>query len=105
MITRGIVEKIIDQYSVKVRIPILDKVGASDAATPTDELNTAVICTGDFYVCRTYSVSNFYFVAVGYGPAYFCLIQFKHVIPGNLYIDSCLVAVAGNSLQWSGSFF
>ena len=44
MITRGIVEKIIDQYSVKVRIPILDKVGASDAATPTDELNTAVMC-------------------------------------------------------------
>ena len=45
MITRGIVEKIIDQYSVKVRLTLMDKSGASEYATPTSELNTAVICT------------------------------------------------------------
>ena len=45
MITRGIVEKSIDKYRVKIRIPSLDRVSTSSVHTSTDNLNTAVFAT------------------------------------------------------------
>lgn len=45
MITRGIIEKSIDQYHVKVRIPSVDRVDTSSVHTSTDNLNTAVFAT------------------------------------------------------------
>ena len=45
MITRGIIEKSIDLYHVKVRIPSVDRVETSSLHTSTDNLNTAVFAT------------------------------------------------------------
>ena len=45
MITRGIIEKSIDQYHVKVRIPSVDRMNTSNVHTSTDNLNTAVFAT------------------------------------------------------------
>lgn len=45
MISRGIVERLVDAYTCKVRIPTLDRVQASSVHTPTDELMDAKICT------------------------------------------------------------
>lgn len=45
MITKGIVEHIIDKYSIKVRIPVYNKIEGVVGATPSKELSTASICT------------------------------------------------------------
>lgn len=45
MITKGIVESIVDKYSIKVRLPIFDKAKDTKNATPTQDLNNATICT------------------------------------------------------------
>lgn len=45
MITRGIIEKSVDQYHVKVRIPSVDRMDTSSVYTSTDNLNTAVFAT------------------------------------------------------------
>ncbi len=45
MITKGIVEKIVDRYHVKVRIPTIDRTPSSSIHTNTENLNTALICT------------------------------------------------------------
>lgn len=45
MITRGIIEKSIDEYHVKIRIPSVDRVDSSSVHTSTDDLNTAIFAT------------------------------------------------------------
>ena len=45
MITRGIVEKLLTPYEIKVRIPLLDRIPISSVSTDVDSLNTAVVCT------------------------------------------------------------
>lgn len=45
MITKGIIEEIISPYEVRVRIPTLDKEANAIAATSTENLNIATICT------------------------------------------------------------
>lgn len=45
MITRGIVEEVIDRYNVKVRLPLLDGVDGGNIRKTKDELRTMVICT------------------------------------------------------------
>lgn len=45
MLTKGIVEKVIDNYSAKVRLPIFNKSKDAIGATPLDELSEAIICT------------------------------------------------------------
>ena len=45
MILKAIVEKIIDKYNIKVRIPELDRASYNAASTLDDDLNTAIICT------------------------------------------------------------
>ena len=45
MITKGIVEEIVDNYFVKVRIPVLDKAQNALQSTPTHNLPTATVCT------------------------------------------------------------
>lgn len=45
MITKGIVEKIIDPYTVRVRIPLLDRMKDSTMSTSTDNLSEALICS------------------------------------------------------------
>ena len=45
MITRGIVEKSIDEYHVKIRIPSVDRMDTSSVYTSTDNLNTAILAT------------------------------------------------------------
>ena len=45
MLTKGIVEKVIDNYSAKIRIPIFNKSKDAIGATPLDELSEAIICT------------------------------------------------------------
>ena len=45
MITRGIIEKSIDPYHVKVRIPTIDRLSTSSVHTPTNNLSNAVFAT------------------------------------------------------------
>lgn len=45
MITRGIIEKSVDQYHVKVRIPSIDRMNTSSVHTSTDNLTNAVLAT------------------------------------------------------------
>lgn len=45
MITKGIVEEIVDSYYVKVRLPIYDGVPIGTTYVPTDDLNRATVCT------------------------------------------------------------
>ena len=45
MIKKGIVEEIIDQYSVRVRIPQFHGIKGSAGATKTEEILPATICT------------------------------------------------------------
>ena len=45
MITKGIIEEITTPYSVKVRLPIFDRLQDSKNATPTSSLNDAIICS------------------------------------------------------------
>lgn len=45
MITRGIVERVVDAYHVKVRIPSIDRVATSSIHTATENLNTAIVAT------------------------------------------------------------
>lgn len=45
MLTKGIVEKLIDSYKIKVRIPVYNKPNYINGATSTDNLYEACICT------------------------------------------------------------
>ena len=45
MITRGVIEKSIDDYRVKVRLPSIDRVTSSSIHTSTEDLNTAIFAT------------------------------------------------------------
>lgn len=45
MITKAIVEQIVDQYNIRVRIPIIDRTSKSSIHTSTKNLNVATICT------------------------------------------------------------
>lgn len=45
MITKAIVEALVDRHKVRVRIPILDRVSSSNVHTKTEDLNIATICT------------------------------------------------------------
>lgn len=45
MITKGIVEEILTDYSIKVRLPILDSIEGTRDATSTSDLSEAIICT------------------------------------------------------------
>lgn len=43
MITRGIIEEVIDSYTVKVRIPMVDRVATSTIHTSSNNLRQAVV--------------------------------------------------------------
>lgn len=45
MFTRAIIEDVIDETHVRVRIPLTDRVKASNINTKTTELNIATMCT------------------------------------------------------------
>lgn len=45
MLTKGIVEEIVDQYTIKVRLPIYDKLAESMQSTSIEDLAEAIICT------------------------------------------------------------
>lgn len=45
MITKAIVEQIVDSYNIRVRIPIIDRTAKSSIHTSTENLNVATICT------------------------------------------------------------
>lgn len=45
MITRAIVESVIDKYNIRVRIPVIDRMPDSGIYTKTSELNVASVCT------------------------------------------------------------
>ena len=45
MIYKGIVEQIVDPYTIKVRIPKLHSVKASNEYIPTESLPNATVCT------------------------------------------------------------
>ena len=45
MLQKAIIEKKIDKYSMKVRIPVYNKIKSDPTATPTEELYTAIIQT------------------------------------------------------------
>lgn len=44
MITKGIVQEIIDPYNIKLRLPILDGTDYSSEGIPNEYLNTAIVC-------------------------------------------------------------
>lgn len=45
MITKGIIEQVIDTYSVKVRLPVFDKLKNVQGATPSSQLPESYFCT------------------------------------------------------------
>ena len=45
MITKAIIEEVLTPYQVRVRIPLLDRIASVGLATPTENLNTATICS------------------------------------------------------------
>lgn len=45
MITKGIVQEIIDPYNIKLRLPTLDGAEYSSEGIPNEYLNTAIICS------------------------------------------------------------
>lgn len=45
MITKGIIEQVVDEYSVKVRLPIFDKLKNAQGATPSSQLPELYFCT------------------------------------------------------------
>ena len=45
MITRGIVEEVVDKYNIRVRLPIFDRASYADFHIAKKNLNVAVICT------------------------------------------------------------
>ena len=45
MITKAIVEDVIDRYNIKIRIPSLDRTPRSSVRTLSDNLDVAIICT------------------------------------------------------------
>lgn len=61
MLTKAYVEEIVDEYRVKVRIPIFNGLDSSPNATPTEQLSISPICTipGGKY---NYSVGDIVFV-------------------------------------------
>ena len=44
MITKGIVEDIIDTYQVRVRLPIFDKIDGAKNATKNEDLSIGTVC-------------------------------------------------------------
>ena len=61
MLTKAYVEEIVDEYRVKVRIPIFNGLSSSPNATPTEQLSISPICAipGGKY---NYSVGDIVFV-------------------------------------------
>lgn len=45
MITRAIVEQIVSPYQIRVRIPLIDRSKDSSAATKTEDLTIATVCS------------------------------------------------------------
>ena len=45
MIQKGTIEKVIDRYNYKVRIPKYDKIQGDIEGTSTDDLATGIVCT------------------------------------------------------------
>ncbi len=45
MITKAIVEKVIDPYNIRIRVPSLDRTYQSSVHTNSEELNVAIVCT------------------------------------------------------------
>ena len=45
MITKAIVEKVIDNYNIRVRVPSLDRTYQSSVYTNNEDLNVAIVCT------------------------------------------------------------
>lgn len=45
MVTKGIIEKIVDTYTAKVRLPLYDGVPIGTISVPTDDLSDATTCT------------------------------------------------------------
>ena len=43
MITRGIVEKLLDRYTIKVRMPLLNRMKQNSSSILSDDLNEAVV--------------------------------------------------------------
>ena len=44
MLTKGFIQEIIDPHTIKVRIPIYNKIEGVNGSTPNDELNVAAMC-------------------------------------------------------------
>lgn len=45
MITKAIVEKVIDNYNIRIRVPSLDRTYQSSVYTNNEDLNVALVCT------------------------------------------------------------
>lgn len=45
MITKAIVEQVLDKYSIRVRIPTIDRTSQSSVHTKREDLNVALVCT------------------------------------------------------------
>ena len=45
MITKAIIEAVVDKYTLKIRVPRLDRTVSSTIKTATQDLNEAIVCT------------------------------------------------------------
>lgn len=61
MITKAIVEELLDNYSIRVRIPIINAIAGAKQATATADLSVAPICTIS-NVSHTVEVGDIVFV-------------------------------------------
>lgn len=84
MITKAIIEDIVSDYQVKVRIPIFDSSDGFSQATSTTELNNAIICT---------------LPKCSFNPSIgdIVLVGFEDFDPGKPIILGCLFKESGNT--------
>lgn len=45
MITKAIVERVIDPYSIRIRVPQIDRIKSSSVHTADEDLDVALVCT------------------------------------------------------------
>lgn len=68
MVTKAIIEEIVDDYSVRVRIPYFNKLATSVSCTPTEDLYIATICCPPNSTLN-YKVGDIVFLAYEEGQA------------------------------------
>lgn len=80
MITKAIVDKVINKYQIRVRVPTIDRVSYDSISTTSDQLSIATICTLPHFIPNV-KVGDIVFVSFEDD------LKSKPVIIGYLYME------------------